>query len=123
MVLETGIHPHRVDDEVRVDVIRVRVGSNHNLIAGELFLCKATGDFVCRFRGERFVRMEGLDQLIEHPAIGFSVELLGVHKFPIGILWDTVDTGYQISVFTLGFLWSAAIVQCTPESAGGLGPA
>ena len=90
VVLEAGFIAHGVDHEMGVDMFPVRMGSNEDLIAGNL-LCQLQGDLMRHLRGDRIVRTEGLNHVVVHPSIRASVPPLGIHKFQQGSLGHTVD--------------------------------
>ena len=69
----------------------VRVGSNEDLIAGDL-LRQLQGDLMRHLRGERIVRTEGLHHVVVHSSVCASILPLGIHKFQQGSLRDTVDS-------------------------------
>ena len=121
VVLLAGIAAYRVDDEVRVDVIPVRVGCGNNLEAGDL-LRQLQGNLVRHLRGDRIVGMEGLHHVIVHPPLGAVVQALGVHKLLEGSRRNAVDAGNQrpALVIYLGFL--TAVVEDTVEAADRLRP-
>jgi len=66
-VLETD----RVDNEMRVDVIRIGMRRNDDLVVLPL-LCQFQRNSVCLFRRDVFIRMEGLHEMKIH----FSVALV-----------------------------------------------
>ena len=92
VVLETSITTYRVDYEVGVNVIPVRMGCHYDLEAGDL-LRQLQGDFMCHLRGYRIIGTEGLNHVIVHPSPGAVVKSLGVHEFLQGALRHTVDAG------------------------------
>ncbi len=106
---------------MRMDMVTVRVGCHHDFIAKELLLCEPQSDFVGSLRCQVFLRVERLQELIVHPAIGFAVEPLGVKKFPESILRNTVHTGDQTAALVFCFVLPAAVLQGSPEAAAGLG--
>ena len=91
VVLETGITTHGVDHEMRVDVIPVRVGRHYDFEAGDL-LRQLQSDFVCLFRGDGIIGMEGLHHMVVHPTFGAVVQPLGIHELLKRALRHTVDT-------------------------------
>lgn len=53
-------------------MIAVRVGGHDDLVVLPL-LCQLQCDLVCQLRCDRFLRMEGLNKVIVHAAVAFSV--------------------------------------------------
>lgn len=121
MVLFTGIAAHGIDHEVRVDVISVRVGCNHNLEAGEL-LCQLQGNLVRHLRGDRIVGMEGLHHMVVHPPAGAAVLTLGVHEFQQSNIRYAVDAGDQGAALIGSLVGLAAVVDDAVETADCLRP-
>ena len=101
-------------------MLSVRMGSNEDLIAGDL-LCQLQGDLMCHLRGDRIVGTEGLHHVVVHPSIRASILPLGIHKFQQGGLWHTVDPGDQGAALVRNFGWPAAVGDGTVETTGGLG--
>ena len=79
MELSAGLEADGVDDEVGVDVLVVRVGGHDDLVVLPL-LCQLQCDLVRQLRCDRFLRMEGLYEVIVHAAAVFSVLQLGVDE-------------------------------------------
>ena len=91
--LFSGVRVDRVDDQVRVQVLRVDVCGHQNLAAWEEPLRQFLSDFV-RFRRRDFLfGGEGLDILVEEGSVGLSVEVLGRHETLLCQLRRAVDTG------------------------------
>ena len=91
--LLSGVRVDRVDDQVRVQVLRVDVCGHQNLAAWEEPLRQLLGDLV-RFRRRDFLfGGEGLDVLVEEGSVGLSVEVLGRHETLLCQLRRAVDTG------------------------------
>lgn len=63
-----------------VDVIPVGVGCHNDFKAGDL-RCQLQGNFMCHLRGDRIVRVEGLNHVVVHSTLGAVVQALGVHEF------------------------------------------
>ena len=76
---------------MRVQMLPVRMGSNEDLIAGDL-LRQLQGDLMGHLRGDRIIRTEGLHHMVVHPSVRASVLPLGIHKFQQGSLGYTVDS-------------------------------
>ena len=72
-------------------MLPVRMGSNEDLIAGDL-LRQLQGNLMSHLRGDRIVRTEGLHHVIVHSSICASVLPLGSHEFQQGSLGYTVDS-------------------------------
>ena len=79
MELPAALEADGVDDEVGMDVLPVRVGGNEDLVALPL-LRQLQGNPVRQLRRDGFLRMEGLDEVIVHPAAVFSVLQLGADE-------------------------------------------
>ena len=90
VVFEAGFVAYRVDYEMGVQMLSVRMGSNDDLIAGDLFR-QLQSDLVCLLRGDRIVRTEGLNHVIVHPSACTFVLPLGIHKFQQSCLGNAVD--------------------------------
>ena len=73
---------------------------------------------MCGLGREIFFRVERLNQMIEHPPIGFVVEPLGVQKLLIGAPGNAVDTGHKKPVTVFCFIPAAAVAECAVETFG-----
>ena len=91
--LLSGVRVDRVDDQVRVQVLRVDVCGHQNLASREEPLRQFLGNSVCFSRGEIFLRGEGLDVLVEEGSADLSVEVLGYQETFLRQLRRAVDTG------------------------------
>ena len=120
VILETGFVAYRVDHEMRVQMLPVRVGGNDDLIAGDL-LRQLQGDLMCHLRGDRIVGTEGLNHVVVHSSIRASVLPLGIHKFQQGSLGYTVDPRDQCSSLIRNLGWPAAVGDDTVQTTNGLG--
>ena len=120
VVLETGFKADRVDHEMRVQMLPVRMSSNDDLIAGDL-LRQLQGNLMRHLRGDRIIRTEGLYHVIVHPSVCASILPLGIHKFQQGGLRHTVDPGDQGAALVRNFGWPAAVGDGTVQTANGLG--
>ncbi len=105
---------------MRVQMLPVRMGSNEDLIAGDL-RCQLQGDLMGHLRGDRIIRTEGLHHMVVHPSVRASVLPLGIHKFQQGSLRHTVDPGNQGAALVRNFGWPAAVGDGTVQTANGLG--
>ena len=65
-------------------MVSVNVRSDQNLIAGEVFLSESQGDLMCGFGCYRFVRVEGLHDVVVLSADCLAVLQLGIHHFVEG---------------------------------------
>ena len=110
-----------VDDEVVVEVIGVHVGGDYHLELREQPLSQFQTDGVDFLRGDVLRQREGLDELVEHPAIGFPEPPLGGHHFIQGGLGHAVVTSHQPVVFPCGFLLLRRIDQDLVQRAAALG--
>lgn len=61
--LPAALEADGVDDEVGVDMLAIRVGGHDDLVVLPL-LCQLQCDLVSKLRHDRFLRMEGLDEVI-----------------------------------------------------------
>lgn len=98
-----------------MNVVTVRVSRYHNFEACKLFRhlqCNLMGGLGCQI----FFRVERLNEMIEHPAIGFVIEPLGVQKLLIGTPGNAVDTGHKKLVAIFCFIPAAAVAECAVES-------
>lgn len=102
-------------------MISVRVGSNHNLEAGEL-LCQLQGNLVRHLRGDRIVGMEGLHHVVVHPSAGAAVLTLGVHEFQQRNIRYAVHAGNQGAALIGSLVGLAAVVDDAAETADCLRP-
>ena len=120
VILLPGVTANRVDYEMRVDVIPVRMGCHDDFKAGNL-LRQLQGNLMGHFRGDRIVGMEGLYHVVVQPSPVAVVLLFSVHELLKGNRRNAVDTGHQRSalVIYLGFL--AAVVENTTQTAHRLG--
>ena len=120
VVLETGFVAHRVDHEMRVQMLPVRMGSNDDLIAGDL-LRQLQGNLMCHLRGDRVIGTEGLNHVVVHPSLGAVMQSLGVHEFLQGALRHTVDAGDQGAALVCNLDRPAAVGDDTVQATNGLG--
>ena len=91
VVLEACFEADRVDHEMRVQMLPVRMSSNDDLIAGDM-LCQLQGNLMGHLRGDRIVGTEGLHHVVVHPTVRASILPFGVHKFQQGSLRYAVDS-------------------------------
>ena len=69
----------------------VRVRSNEDLIAGDLFR-QLQSNLMGLLRGDGIVRTEGLHHVVVHSSVRASMLPLGIHEFQQGSLGYTVDS-------------------------------
>ena len=105
---------------MRVQMLPVRMGSNDDLIAGDM-LCQLQSDLMCHLRCDRIVRTEGLHHVVVHSSVRVSVLPLGIHKFQQGCLGHTVDPGDQGAALVCNFGGPAAVGDSTVQTTNGLG--
>lgn len=110
-------HTYRVDDQMGMDMVTVGVGCHHYFETVEL-LRQLQRNLMCSLGCQIFVRVEGLNQMIEHPPISFVVEPLGVQKLLIGAPGNAVDTGHKKPVAVFCFIPAAAVAECAVETFG-----
>ena len=120
VVLKTGFIAHRVDHEMRVQMLPVRMSSNDDLIAGNL-LRQLQSNLMCHLRGDRIVRTEGLNHVVVHPSTCASILSLGIHKLQQGGLGHTVDPRDQGAALVCNFGWPAAVGDGAVQTTNGLG--
>ena len=120
MVLETSITTYRVDYEVGVNVIPVRMGCHYDLEAGDLH-CQLQGDLMSLLRGNRIIRTERLNHVVVHPSMGAVVKSLSVHEFLQCALRHTVDAGDQRPALVVYLGIFTAVVDDRIETAHCLG--
>ena len=116
--LPAGLEADGVDDEVGVDMLAIRVGGHDDLVVLPL-LCQLQCDLVSKLRRDRFLRMEGLDEVIVHAAVVFSVLQLGADELGAAGVCLTVHAGYQMAVLISGlFLLHHVLEHCSHTAAG-----
>ena len=91
-----GLIGNGVDDEVRMDMRRIAVGGNLNLMAGPGPFCKLFCDFMSLHRGQLLPWGEGLNVLIEIDAVQLPVSSFGRKEFCDGVPAVAVDTADQV---------------------------
>ena len=91
VVLEAGFVTHRINHEMGVQMLSVRVRSNEDLVAGDL-LRQLQGNLMCHLRGDRVIGTEGLHHVVVHSPVRASILPLGIHEFQQGSLRHTVDS-------------------------------
>ena len=100
-------------------MVSVCVSCHHNFEAIEL-LRQLQRNLMCSLGCQVFFRVEGLNQMIEHPTICFAIEPLGVQELLIGTPGNAVDTGHKEAVTVFRFIPAAAVAECTVETFGSL---
>ena len=88
-----GVRVNRVDDQVRVQVLRVDVCGHQNLASREEPLRQLLRDLMHFRRRDFLFGGEGLDVLVEEGSVGLSVEVLGRHETLLCQLRRTVYSG------------------------------
>ncbi len=119
--LPAALEADGVDDEVRVDVLTVRVGGHDDLVVLPL-LCQLQCDPVRQLRCDGFLRMEGLDEVIVHPAAVFSVLQLGADELGAAGVCLAVHAGHQMAVLMGGLFLLHHVPEHRPHAAAGLTP-
>ena len=117
--LPAGLEADGVDDEVGVDVLAVRVGGHDDLVVLPL-LCQLQCDLVRQLRRDRFLRMEGLDEVIVHAAVVFSVLQLGADELGAAGVCLTVHAGHQMAVLIGGLFLLHDVLEHRTHTAVGL---
>ena len=120
MVLVSRVRIHRVDDEVRVDMLPVNVSSHQNFVPFELFRGEFNSDFVSGFGRDGFVRGEGLQQMIEHSAAVLPVKQLCTDEFLVGGGGQAVDSRDQLPVTVLCLFLFLTVIQDGGQPRAGL---
>ena len=116
--LPAGLEADGVDDEVGVDVLAVRVGGHDDLVVLPL-LCQLQCNLVRQLRCDRFLRMEGLDEVIVHAAVVLSVLQLGADELGAAGVCLTVHAGHQMAALISGlFLLHHVLEHRTHATAG-----
>ena len=110
-VLETD----RVDNEMRVDVIRIGMRRNDDLVVLPS-LCQFQRNSVCLFRRDVFIRMEGLHEMKIHFSVALVVLQLCADELRVTDFRLAVDACDQLSSLILGFLFLLYIVQHNGQS-------
>lgn len=100
----------RVDNEMRMDVLRIGVRCNDNFVVFPLLRQLQRND-VCFFRCNVFIRMEGLHEMKIHFLTALVVLQLRADELCVANLRLAVDTGDQLPSIELGFLLLHDIVQ------------
>lgn len=93
-----------------MDVVTVCVSRHHNFETIEL-LRQLQRNLMGSLGCQILFRVEGLNQMIEHPAIGFVVEPLGVQELLIGTPSNAVDAGHKKPVTVFCFIPAAAVAE------------
>ena len=109
----------RVDNEMRMDVFRVCVGSNDNFVVFPL-LCQFQRNGMRFLRCDIFMRMKGLHEMKIHFLTALVVLQLGADELCIANFRLAVDAGDQLPTFELGFLFLLYIVQNDGEPCSAL---
>ena len=115
VVFLSGVCADGVDDQMGMDVVTVCVSRNHNFEAIKLF-CQFQSNLMGGLGCQIFFRVEGLNQMIEHPSIGFVVEPLGIQELLIGTPGNAVDTGHKKPVTIFCFIPAAAVAESTIQA-------
>ena len=115
----SSIEVDRVDEEVRMDMVAVCVGTDQNLIA-LIILGQLQRGQVCGDRIDRFVFREALHHVVEHDAVRFVVEPLRGHEICVDRFRLTVDTCDQSLTIELCFLILHGVAHHSAHTAAGL---
>ena len=117
--LSAGLEADGVDDEVGVDVLAVRVGGHDDLVVLPL-LCQLQCDLMCQFRRDRFLRMEGLNEVIVHAAVVFSILQLGADELGAAGVCLAVHAGHQMAAVIGGLFLLHHVLEHRAHAAAGL---
>ena len=104
----------RVDNEVRMDVLRIGVGSNDNFVVLPL-LRQLQRNGMCFLRCDVFIRVEGLHEMKIHFLTALVVLQLRADELCVADLRLAVNTCDQLPTFELRFLILFYIVQHNGE--------
>lgn len=99
MVFLSVLKTHTVEKDMRVYMLPIDVGTDHDLISGELFFSQFNSNFVSKFRCDLLIRREGLAQMVVHPAVSLMEVILGKHHVSKGGLSRAIDPGNKLSSF------------------------
>lgn len=103
--LSTGIRLDGVDDEVRVEMIRIEMRCHQALAAWEKFLRQFQCDSMRLCRSDLFLWREGLDILVEERVVRLAVQIFSGHEALVSDIYHAVDAGEVAdSILTQGLL-------------------
>lgn len=112
---------NRIDNEMRVDMLSIRVGGDEHLAVRPSLLRKLPRHLVGQCPGELLLRRKGLDIVVEPNRAVFPVHLPGGKKLLGSQPWCAVLSAYQLTaVLLLGFVFLRYIVRHTVKRSGGL---
>ena len=78
MIFFPGLHIHRIEYEVGVDVFFVNVRTDDHFIIRQILSSEFLCDFQCQLWGN-FSRLEGLNDMVALASIQLSDGPLGIH--------------------------------------------
>ena len=119
MQLPAVFKTDRVDNEMRMDMLRVGVGSNDDFVVLPL-LRQFQRNSMCFLRCDVFIGMEGLHEMKIHFLTALVVLQLGADELCIANFRLAVDAGDQLPTFELGFLFLLYILQNDGEPCSAL---
>ena len=108
-----------VDDEVGVDVVTVRVGTDQDFTPLEVF-CQLQCGGVGRGGVYRLSLWKGLDHVVEHPALLLMVEKFRLEEIIIDTLRTAVDTADQLLIPPSCFLFLPDVPHDSTHTAAAL---
>lgn len=120
--LPPGLEADGVHDQVRVDVVTVRVRGHDDLVVWPLRLRQLQRDLVRRLRRDRLVRVEGLDEVEVHLAVALAVLQLRADEFRVAALGLAVQAGDQLASLICRLLRLHGVLQDGAHAAAGLLP-
>lgn len=88
-----GIRLDGVDDEVRVEMIRIKVRCHQDLAARKKLFRQFQCDSMRLCRSDLFLWREGLDILVEECVVRLAVQIFSGHETLVRQLRHTVDAG------------------------------
>jgi len=100
----------RVDNKMRMDMLRIGMGSNDDFVVLPL-LRQFQSNGMCFLRCDIFMRMKGLHKMKIHFLTAFVVLQLRADELCVADLRLAVDTGNQLPSFEYSFLLLLYIVQ------------
>lgn len=118
--LPPGLEADGVENEVRMDVVPVRVGGHDYFVVRPLRLRQLQSNLMCLSRRDRLVRMERLDEVKIHFLVALAVLQLRADEFRVAALRLAVQTSDQMAVFVLSFLCLHHIPKDSAHAAAGL---
>ena len=123
VVFSSGFRADGVDNQVGMEVVPVGMGADQHLMSRK-FLGQLQPNLVGSCRRYLLIRAEGLNYMIVHSTIRFTVEPLGIHELLEGRICHAVHSGHQMSpgFFVPSLLLPLAILHGAMHPTAGLTP-